>query len=70
MSIFGGKWRFSAGAAVELPFFSVLQLNTFNSENLKKKLGRYLQIAPGMASPNFLNRKRHISPTPLIAHDN
>ncbi len=36
MSNFGGKWRFSMGAAVQPPFFSVLKVGTFNSENLKK----------------------------------
>ena len=54
---------------VELPFFSVLQVDTSNTENLKKNYVVIFKIVPDMASPNFLNSKRHISPTLPLIHN-
>ncbi len=34
MSNFGGKWRFSAGAAVEPPFFSKIRIGNTKSQLL------------------------------------
>ena len=54
--------RKKAVSAVQLPFCSVLGVNTFNSENLKKKLDIYFQkLRPHF----FLHSKRHITPPHL-----
>ncbi len=44
--------------------FLVLGVDTFNSENLNKNKIVIIKCAPDMASPIFLQAKRHISPTP------
>ncbi len=69
MAVFGGSggfWRerrFLAGATVSLPFFSVLQVDTFNSENLKKN--RSLSSKLRYGAPKFFTFKTSNPSPPL-----
>ena len=49
----GGYRRLSAVKAVQPPFFSVLRVDTFYPEKLKKKLDRYHQKCACYGVPKF-----------------